>query len=175
MRFFDLKPHFSWKKCFLKCYFKGKTLFFRLFSSKCIYGVTYQLTIEFNEKYKSSLKKIKFSDLHCIFPPKRCFFNVILMGKKHILDLLVLRFLYIVVHQKMTEFNQKLVFHLQNESFELKTSFQPQNMFLKCYFKGKILFFRIFFIKMHIWCDLSLNYRIRLEIQIQRIVYKTLD
>ena len=137
----------------------------------CDLSINYRIQREI-QIFTQKNKIFRFT-LH--FSPKKVFFNVILMGKKHILDLLVLRFLYIVVHQKMTEFNQKLVFHLQNESFELKTSFQPQNMFLKCYFKGKILFFRIFFIKMHIWCDLSLNYRIRLEIQIQRIVYKTLD
>ena len=137
----------------------------------CDLSINYRIRREI-QIFTQKNKIFRFT-LH--FSPQKVFFNVILMGKKHILDLLVLRFLYIVVHQKMTEFNQKLVFHLQNESFELKTSFQPQNMFLKCYFKEKILFFRIFFIKIHIWCDLSFNYRIRREIQIQRIVYKTLD
>ena len=37
---------------------------------------------------------------------------------------------------------------------------------LSAFFGEKTRFFRLFFIKMYIWCDLSINYRIRREIQI---------
>ena len=43
------------------------------FSSKCKYSVTYQLTLEFDEKYKSWPKKIKFSHLRCICPQQYVF------------------------------------------------------------------------------------------------------
>ena len=86
---FWIKKHpSSWKNWFLKRYFKGKIIFSGSFSSKCIYGVTYQLTIKFDEKYKSWLQKIEFSVLCCIFSSKTVFFIVISMWREHIFRLI---------------------------------------------------------------------------------------
>ena len=110
---------------------------------------------------------IRKSFQHNLTPPPKAFFNVILMRRKHIFRLIVFK---INIHCGTSE----------NNRIQLETSISPskwgfwikkphfswKNCFLKCYFKGKILFFQIFFIKMYIWCDLSINYRIRREIQI---------
>ena len=100
------------------------------------------------------------------FFPKKVFFNVNLMRRKHIFGLIVSN---INIYRGASGNNRiQLETSISPSKWEFwikKPHFSWKNVFLKCYFKGKI-FFRLFFIKMYILCDLSINYRIRQEIQI---------